>query len=335
MSLRLPITVAFFAAQAALAPAHAARVERARVLMGTTCSVEVHEADPDRARRAADAALDAMAQVEARLSTWTADSELARLNRAAGSGWIEVSPELREFLAHALRWQRATRGTFDPCVGALVDAWDLRREGRVPSQVELAHALDRSGMRHVARVGDRARIDRAGAWIDSGGSGKGWALDRAAGELRRHGVRSALLDAGGQVLAIGTPEDADEWRIAIAHPARREDATLVLALVDASASTSSQSESFVESAGMRIGHVLDPRSGRPVEGAASATVVARSAADADALSTAMLVMGPQNGARWARSRRIAAAWLVPSDGEELAVVTTPAIARHVHHGDRS
>jgi thiamine biosynthesis lipoprotein len=149
----------------------------------------------------------------------------------------------------------------------------------------------------------RASVTRrcAGAWIDTGGFGKGTALRAARAALREHHIASAFLNFGGQVLALGADRGAD-WVVPVAHPGRRHDEAARLRLRDRSASTSSQSERFVDADGRRLGHVLDPRSGEPVPAWGSVTVVAEDPALADVLSTALLVLGPDAALAWAESR---------------------------------
>jgi thiamine biosynthesis lipoprotein len=272
--------------------------------MGTTLRVGVYA--PSRADGivAIEAALKAVQLTDGLLSTWRDDSELARLNRTPPGQTAAVSPALAAVLAEVARWSRASGGAFDPAIGALVDAWDTRGRGRVPTADALARARERSGPGAVELSADartwRRTVD--GAWLDSGGFGKGAALAAARDSLAAHGMRSGLLDFGGQVLAIGGDSSAAAWAVPVASPARRLEPVARLALRDRSASTSAQSERFVEVEGRRYGHIFDPRTGRPVPAWGSVTVVARDPLLADILSTALLVLGPDAALRWARER---------------------------------
>jgi thiamine biosynthesis lipoprotein len=162
------------------------------------------------------------------------------------------------------------------------------------------------GWREV-QIDPEARTIRFGPGVeglDLGGIGKGFALDRAAVILRSRGVSSFLLDAGGQVLAAGRPPGEEGWLIGVVEPSRRERPSLSLLLRDASAATSGNSQ--------RAGEILDPSTGLPVAGAGSATAVAPDATSADALSTALFVLGPERGTAWARNRKDAIAlFLLP------------------------
>jgi len=290
---------------------------RARFLMGTLLTIEVDGKVP---AGAIEAAFDEVARLEEILSNWRATSELSRLNGAAALGPVRCSPDLDRAVRAALLWARRTNGAFDPTVEPLVRALGLREEaGRPPGEPAPAPDEERAGTaapppigwRHVRvrRLSRTVRFDTPGVGLDLGGIGKGIALDAAASVLRRLGVRRALLDFGGQVLAMGRPVDGDLWRIGIADPVDRERAVSVLGIEDASLSTSSNSERFVETSQGRVGHILDPASARPAAFEGSVTVAAADATSADALSTALFVMGPVRGVEWAEARRLAVLYL--------------------------
>ncbi len=285
--------------------------------MGTTLRIGVVSQDRAAAIAAIESAFDAVRQVDSLLSTWRDDSEIAQLNRAAVGAPVRLSGELYALLREAAHWSRVTGGAFDPAVGALVDAWDLRGAGRIPTAEQLAAARDATGLGRFALsdTGVTAvRLDSA-AWLDTGGFGKGVALREATRALRGAGIGSAILNFGGQVLALGA---SDEVTVPVAHPSRRSEAVLHLRLQGRSASTSSQSERTLTVGGRRVGHILDPRSGEPVTPWGSVTVVAQDPAVADMLSTALLVLGPDAGARWAERRSdVGVLFLVQRDGRVL------------------
>jgi thiamine biosynthesis lipoprotein len=298
----MPVTTALILLTAALAAPSPLRcegyerVERSAFVMGTVLRLEVVGATRACALAAAEAALAEVERLEAVLSSWRDDSELGRLNASSPAGPVAAAPELRALLAEAAGWREATGGAFDPAIGALVDVWDFRGSGRVPSAAELAGALPATGLAACYDVRAGRRI-RESCWLDSGGFGKGAALRAAGLVLRAHGVAQATLDLGGQLQVLGAAAP-----VAVAHPAERARAVRALRVVDASVATSAQSERFIELDGVRYGHVLDPRTGLPVPAWGSVTVVAADALAADALSTALFVMGPEAALAWARSR---------------------------------
>ena len=278
--------------------------------MGTELRVRIEGRPHAEAVRAAEVVFEEVSRVERVLSTWDPAAELSWLNRTSVGSPALVSTDLLEFLLEARRWAAATGGAFEPAVGALVDLWDLRGVGRRPSAHALAGALQDVGPDavEIAATGIVVRR-RPSAWIDSGAFGKGAALRAAARVLRDLDVDRAVLDFGGQLSVLGPAR-----RVAVAHPSRRDQPILSLSLSDASAATTSQSERWVEVGGERIGHVLDPRTGRPVPAWGSVTVVSADPLAADALSTALFVMGPVDGLAWAESRHDVGA-LFLRDGE--------------------
>jgi thiamine biosynthesis lipoprotein len=273
--------------------------------MGTTLQIGAEAPSRHGAIQAIEQAFQAVRDADSLLSTWRDDSEIARVNQAAPGVTVSLSAELAAALGEAAGWCRATGGAFDPAVGALVDVWELRGAGRVPSPEALAQARAASGMDRFrfSSTGRSVTRSHPSAWIDTGGFGKGVALRNARRALRRAGVARARLNFGGQVLVLGPDSAGTDRVIPVAHPLYRDRPVSWLHLQDASISTSSQSERFVTARGQRIGHVLDPRTGQPVPAWGSVTVVAQDPAVADVVSTALLVLGPDKGLQWAQNHQ--------------------------------
>lgn len=280
-------------------------VERTAHVMGTTLRARVAAPTRESGFAAIESAFAEVHRLDSLLSTWRDDSEVAGLNRSPVGAAFRPSEELLGLLLEAESWAAATGGAFDPAVGSLVDAWDLRGAGRRPGAAELEQARRASGLGRFAidgKAGVLRRLDGR-AWLDTGAFGKGAALRAAREALRLAGVRSALLDFGGQVVAMGSEDErGDGWRVSAAHPARREAPAAELVLREESAATSGASERFVQVEGERLGHVLDPRTGRPSPPWGSVTVVADDPLTADVLSTALFVMGPDAGSKWLAGR---------------------------------
>lgn len=309
-----PVTLVLALAALACGASSPAPVERARYLMGTLCTVSVAHEDGARAAAAAEATMAEVARLEQVLSAWRPDSELSRLPRSPAGTWVPCSVDLAAALDSAIAFARHTGGAFDPTVGPLVEAWDLRGAGRVPDRRTLQAARERVGWQalEIDARAPAARCARPGMALDLGGIGKGFALDRVARVLEDHGVRDALVNLGGEVLVRGIPR-----AIAIAHPLFRLEPAVELTVGDRAVSTSGQSERGFTARGIRYGHVLDPRTGSPVATSASVTVVCRSAARADAFATACLVMGRARAAAFASAHpEIGVLWLEP-DGPAL------------------
>ncbi|MGZ8398859.1 MAG: FAD:protein FMN transferase [Gemmatimonadales bacterium] len=292
-------------------------VEREVYLMGTSLRIAVAAPNRSQGIRAIEDAFEAGRRVDDLLSTWRPGTEIARLNQAPVGHPVRLSPSLYAVLSNAAGWARLTGGAFDPAVGSLVDAWDLRGDGRIPSEPALARARAAVGVAHFVFNDSTHSISRSDSesWLDTGGFGKGVALAEARLALLRGHVTSAILNFGGQVLVIGGDSSGADWKVPVAHPVRRAEPAAWLRLRDRSASTSSQSERFVTVSQKRLGHILDPRSGRPVAAWGSVTVVAEDPALADAISTALLVLGPEAGAKWAERRQdLGVLFLIERDG---------------------
>ncbi|HET6371741.1 MAG TPA: FAD:protein FMN transferase [Candidatus Polarisedimenticolia bacterium] len=315
----------------------AAPVSRARYLMGTVCegvALPPHPEGTDSEAEAAaalEAAFDEIARLERVLSDYRDDSELSRLNREGQAAPFRCTTDLFDLLQAAAGFSRDTQGAFDMTVGPLVAAWDLRGRGRVPDPAALASAREATGWDKLLldSASGTVRFRVPGMRLDPGGIGKGYALDAAAGVLKRRGITRALLDFGGQILALGAPDGATAWEASIAHPLRRDLSAMSMALRDASISTSGNAEKGLVVEGRRLGHILDPRTGMPLATTASVSVVAPTAVEADALSTALLVMGPEAGLRWAATRPdLSVVFLEVNPDGELRIRSS-ANSRHI------
>jgi thiamine biosynthesis lipoprotein len=297
--------ISLIALVTSLAPPPQQWVERESYLMGTTLRLVVAAASRQEALRATQEAFEAVRNLDDLLSTWREDTEIAKLNHAPPGRAVPLSPYLYSLLRDASRWSRLTDAAFDPAIGSLVDAWDLRGAGRIPDRPSLRRALGAAGLGRFVFADETRTVTRtdSAAWIDTGGFGKGVALREARRALLRRGVTSASLNFGGQVLVMGSNRSGEDWMVPVAHPSHRAEPAAWLRFRNRSASTSSQSERFVTVNGERLGHILDPRTGQPVPAWGSVTVVAEDPGVADVVSTALLVLGPESGLEWARSRR--------------------------------
>lgn len=230
------------------------------------------------------------------------DSEISALNRAQGRT-IQVSPETAGLLAFALRMAEKTGGAFDPSIYPLTAAWGFpAQEYRVPPESEIAACLAHVGWARIS-LDKTARTVTVpdGAGLDFGGIAKGRAGDAAAECLRRAGVRSALLNLGGNIQLVGQRPDGTPWNIGIRDPSGREILGAVQAESCAVVTSGSYERNFTGTDGQVYGHILNPHTGRPAEsGLTSVTTVTGSGTLADALSTALFVMGAEKAARFWR-----------------------------------
>ena len=268
-----------------------------RYLMGTWCDLTLWEPRADE--RAAEAAFQEIARLERVLSSWDPESELSRLNAKAGTGLQSVSTDLALVAGEATALCRTTGGAFDPTVAPLLRAWGFFTESPdKPSPERVREAAARVGCQRVSVQRDPPSIGLAdGAALDLGGIGKGYAVDRAVAVLRAKGVTRARLDFGSSSLGFIGHVDGG-WPVVIADPRDRDQALLSFRVNEGAVSSSGQRERSIVRDGRRYGHIFDPRTGAPVDTRLLVvTVIAPRGSTADGLSTALVVMGADAGAR--------------------------------------
>ena len=243
----------------------------------------------------------AVEQVDEQMSPWKPSSDLMRLNRAPVDDWVDLPAEILEVLDCALDVRRLSAGAFDPCVGALVDAWGFGAVRDAPDAQAIRAArqstpLAAHGYMELDRPSGRAR-KRATLQLDLCGIAKGYAVDRMANVLQQHGVRHALAALDGELRAVGGQASGVPWAVALERPEAGHRAVHgVIELEDLAVATSGDYRRYLEVGDTRLAHTMDSRRCAPVNNAvASVTVLARTCMHADAWATALLVAGPDEG----------------------------------------
>lgn len=288
--------------------------------MGTRWSAILHpppEADIPALENALARAVD---RVDRQMSTWRPDSDLMRLNAASADTWVSLPPELMQVLAKGLEIGRLSGGAFDIGVGRLVNAWGFGAAGSVPDK-EAIHAVLRERLppTHTvleldapgARVRKHAQFD-----LDLSGIAKGFAVDEMMRTVKAFGISDALVGLDGELAASGIKPDGTAWRIAVEKPDYDFRSPLgVIDLQDAAVATSGDYRHWVEVGGTRLSHTMDRSRGGPIDNAiASVSVVASSCMEADAWSTALMVLGPTDGRALAEKHGFDALLVERSDG---------------------
>lgn len=290
--------------------------------MGTTYSVTVATRPSGVGPRALQAVIDAViADADRTLSTWNPGSAISQFNAARGTDWIPVPEALVEVIAEAQQVSRETAGAFDVTVAPLVRLWgfgERRGPAAWPDAGAIEAARANSGFQRLElRAQPPALRKREAALeLDVAGIAPGYAVDRIAAGFDALGVGDYLIELGGEIRARGHREAGGPWRVAVERPVSGERRPYAIVELDGAAvSTSGDYRDVRELEGRRISHTIDPRSGRPVDhDLASVTVIDASAARADALATALMVLGPDAGYEFARERGIAALFLVRGPG---------------------
>ena len=286
-------------------------VHRTRLLMGTTVEVVVLGVAAGQAEAAIEAAFAEMTRLERLLGSSYAESDPAKLNRSQGT--LVVAEETAEVLELGLRVARESNGAFDLGLGRIKALWGLDGpEPKVPKPDQIRAALVGLGPEALEIDGHKVRRHKDVA-IDLGAIAKGYIVDRGVQILRDHGVTQAALNAGGDMFLLGHHRDRP-WHIGIQHPRQTTEVLTTLRLQDRAVVTSGDYERFFEEAGERYHHLFDPKTGYPARNCQSVTVVAASTVLADALATALFVLGVEQGLELIARFPGTAALIVDSDG---------------------
>jgi len=300
-------------------------VHRKKYAMGTVFEMVVYDASPAHASTAIDQAFDAIARLDHLMSNYEPNSELTKLNSSAKLHSQMVSADLYRVIEQSLEYSHISGGRFDVTVGPLVDLWKAAILGNAaPSPAQQVAARACIGYEKIHLVApDQVAFDSGCLRIDLGGIGKGYAVDRAAEILQATGIKTALIDAGGSTIyALGSPPGRTGWLVHMRDPSQQIDPTIVMS--DESLSTSEQTPPSLLATTF-AGHIIDPESGVPLKTHFAVSVVARTATASDALSTALLLLGPVAGQRiLAKIDDAAAIWIAP-EGELCTVSTGPTI----------
>lgn len=290
------------------------RFEESQPHMGTIARIVVYARSSKAAVAATGAAFDRIRELDSILSDYQADSELNRLSHEAGGPPVRIGPDLFRVLSAAQDLAVRSNGAFDVTVGPVIRLWRrARRQRALPEADRIAAALELTGFSRLSLDGKQqtAQLAKPGMLLDVGGIAKGFAADEALKTLKRAGIEQALVALGGDVAVSNPPPGKKGWTIEIAslnHAGAPKPRPLLLA--NAAVSTSGDAEQFVEIAGIRYSHIIDPRTGNALTGRRSVTVVAANGIDSDALATAVSVMDPREGLKLIDATRGAAALVV-------------------------
>lgn len=340
-----PLRLALLAAvlSAAASPAHASDDARANTLSGPTMGTAYHIALGSEQQPAGLALLkqrvdDRLAEINRRMSTYDPESELSRFNASRSDEWFAVSSETATVVAAALDIAQRSDGTFDPTVGPLVNLWGFgpaNRKGALPTDEQLAKARARVGYSKVEVRRDPPALRKTNPriYLDLSAIAKGYAADAIAEMLTGHSneetgveepgvervpsVDSVMVEIGGEIRTIGTKASGDPWRLGIERP---DDTSRIVSHVlevrgSEAIATSGDYRNFYERDGQRFSHTIDPATGRPVtHQLATVTIRTPTCMEADALATALSVMGPKKGLAWAEQQGIAALLVDRTDG---------------------
>lgn len=300
-----------------------------RDMLGTVISIKAYDDSPET-EIAIGKAFEAIGRVGSTMNRFDPTSELSKLNDTAGGGWTTVSEDLFNIIQSSVRYSNETSGAFDITVLPIMKLWNFKAEKpEAPSRERVAKALSLVGCDRVKLDlgGKKILLPSVGMGIDLGGIAKGLAVDNAVKILRERGVKSAMMVGAGNMAFIGFPPERDFWRIGIRHPRDRDREIGTLEITNGAVATSGDYERYVIINGQRYSHIIDPRTGWPVQNnVASVTILTPTAEEADALSTAVFVMGAKTGMAFIEARADTEAAIVTvDDSGGIKVLLSPGL----------
>ena len=303
-----------------------------RQVMGTFARVLVVASDKKTALSAIDAAMSVFDRVETLMSDYDPDSQLSEVNRRAFAEPVAVDPELFEVLSAAVTYSALSDGAFDITVGPVVQVWRQAKKTGVPpttEQVEAARA--KVGYQHLLLdpQAQTVRFAVEGMLLDVGGIAKGYAVDRAAEAMRQAGATGVMVDIGGNLLCFGKPVGGkSHWYIGLQDPAADDHILMRLKLDDRAVATSGDYRRFTMLDGQKRSHIINPATADSAKDLSSVSIIAASAMEADALSTAVSVLGPEKGLALIERLDDVEAILIPA-AQPQDIRMTPGAPRYI------
>lgn len=267
-------------------------------LMGSKFDITVVAENEAEGTRYIDLAVNEIQRIEKRISSWDPNSETSAINENAGIQPVKVSKELFDLINRALEISKITDGAFDISYASMDNIWTFDGSmTQMPSAELIKSSVANVGYQHIVMDNDHKTVflEKKGMKIGFGGIGKGYAADKAKALLMAEGVAAGIINASGDMNTWGQQPSGEEWRVAITNPLNKNKVFAILPIKVGAVVTSGNYEKYVSFNGIRYSHIIDPRSGYPSSGIISATVFAPSAELADALATAIFVMGVEVG----------------------------------------
>jgi thiamine biosynthesis lipoprotein len=305
-----------------------------REVMGTFARIVAAAKEASTARKCIEAGFDEMRRIDSVMSDYKPDSELSKVNREAFANPVKVGPELFGILHKSVEFSQLSGGAFDITVGPLVDLWRKAGEANsMPDESAVADVKARVGYEKLILDANAMTVRFAveGMRLDLGGIAKGYSVDKAVEVMQRNGAIAGMVDSGGNIRCFGKPVNKDAWLIGIQDPGsaglseiETGEVLMVLKLNDMAVATSGDYRRFVTVAGKKVSHIIDTNTGEGAGKLSSDTIIAKTAVDADALSTAVNVLGPDKGLALIESFPDTEAILIPSNAEGKYIKTSGA-----------
>jgi FAD:protein FMN transferase len=272
--------------------------ERVLLLMGSRFEISAVSESSVLAEQAVDAAIDEIGRIEKLISSWDNNSQTSKINHYAGKKAIKVDEELFLLIERSKKISRLTGGMFDISYASLDKIWVFDSSYvALPSADVLKKAVSRINYENIITNARDTTVflKEKGMKIGFGAIGKGFAANKAKQKMLSMGIMNGVVNAGGDLLAWGRQEDSQPWKVGISDPRNKERIIAWLEATDRAIVTSGNYERFIEIAGVRYGHILNPKTGQPVSGTKSVTIICPDAELADALATSVFILGEHEG----------------------------------------
>jgi len=291
-----------------------------RTLMGTVVEITLVGSDDARLNAAAEAAFDEIKRLEGLMSHYKDDSDVAKVNRTAGKEAVTISKETMDVIDASLKVSQITNGTFDITMGVLGKVWHFTKDDKgeltPPSAEEVKKLLPLIDYRQIMidKQNNTVKLAKQGMQINLGGIAKGYIIGKAAEVLKKNGIKKGIVHAGGDMVVFNE-KDSPPWLIGIQTPRNKDKIIGTLKVSHAAIATSGDYERFFIKDGTRYHHIMDPSTGFPANKCRGVTIVAKDSTLADALSTAVFVMGPDDGMKLIETLPDVDGLIIDTDGK--------------------
>lgn len=300
-------------------------VDLEKPVMGTIVQIKVpvdRRQEEGVTKSAVRKAFAEMERVEAIFSVYKRESEISKINRLETGEALKVQEEVFNLIERSIVYTEKTKGVFDITVKPLVDLWNAAKaEDRLPTDDEIKNALDRIGSQYVIldRANQTISFKKEGMALDLGGIAKGYATDRAIKILKESNIRNAIVNSGGDMYCLGRKSEGTLWNVGIQHPRRKGEICLEIELENMAIDTSGDYEKYFLLGGRRYSHIINPRTGYPIgDNIVSASIITKDSAAADALATALCILG-RDGLDIINSMEETDAILILKEGDKLKI----------------
>lgn len=294
-------------------------IKETRFLMGTLFDITVSYPDEEKAKKAISKAFDEIQRIEESTSKFIQKSEVAQINQHAGGNAFVASSEVYELLRKSIHYSQLTEGTFDVTIGAIQDLWNFENEKEfIPSSENIARLLPLVDFKNVLLGNNyHVRLIKSGIKLDLGGIAKGYAVDKGIEILRKENINNAILNGGGDLKCIGEKNPGASWKIGVRHPRKPSSIIATLEGKDIAIATSGDYQNYFVKDNVRYHHLLDPATGLQARGLQSVTIISQDAILADAMATAVFIMGPEKGLKFIESQNQIEGFLITDNGEKI------------------